>query len=472
MCPCRAARLGHPPKPSSLHRSVRCALSAAILALLCAAAASAVIGPTLGVPTSSAAATDPPACSAGQVSLGVAPGLPGMGHFSVIIEVTNRARRACVLAGSPNVGLLNAAGVQVATAAPSQRSQTPPASLMLREGEVASAQLEGTGVPHGHATTCQSYPAYTVLLPGSTESKQFKGPLAGCSPLSVTPFVLGFNGLSPSGRVVGTAPACAGRSRPKETGPFVQVNAWRGSQLAGSTTVFASATSGRPFSLTLPPGRYRISSSHSPTRSVVVRAGELVTLGRYGGCAVSGPLSTAAPSTIPGPGVRVTTTTRVIAAVPTSGSCTTSDLQLTLDRVVPALMQQPGAFFRLANTSNSTCTLDGYPSLEPVSGTGQIIGAAIADGGSYQISDPGPQKVTLLPGGSAYFGYGWSDVTLPLGSVAGCVDTVRVESIPPGGSTPLNARAALPSVCPGGFPGVTAVAPASAFTADGSPARP
>ena len=135
-------------------------------------------------------------------------------------------------------------------------------------------------------------------------------------------------------------------------------------------------------------------------------------------------------------------------------------------------MQQPGAFLSFTNTSSSSCHMDGYPSLEPVSATGQIIGAAIRDSGNYLITDPGPQTVTLAPGASAYFGYGWSDVTQPLGSSVGCIDTVMAVSIPPGGAIPLYATAALPSVCPGGFPSVTAVAPASPFTADGVNSEP
>jgi hypothetical protein len=448
----------------------RSAFAVAVVSALCATSASVQI---LGVPTASAGSSSTPLCAAGHSSLRVTPGVPGMGHFSVIIEVTNAGSRTCVLSGAPTVGLLNGAGAQVAAADSSERGPAPPPRLRLGKGEVASAELEGTGVPLGRAPNCPSYPAYTVRLPDSAVSKWFKGPLEGCSTLHATPFVLGFSGLAPSGEVVGTAPACDEKTRQGDPGPFVQVDAWSGGELSGSTTVFASATFGRPFSLTLPPGRYRISSPRSPSRDVVVRAGEIVTLGRYGKCSVSGTSSsTATPSTLPGPGLHATTTTTTTAALSSGTPCTASDLQLKLDRVAPAVMQQPGAFFVFTNMSNSSCHLDGYPSLEPISGTGQIIGTAIRESGNYLISDPGPQTVTLAPGGSAYFGYGWSDVRQPLGFPADCVDTVRVESIPPGGATPLTATAALPSVCPGGFPSVTAVAPAPAFAAGDSPAQP
>jgi Protein of unknown function (DUF4232) len=153
-------------------------------------------------------------------------------------------------------------------------------------------------------------------------------------------------------------------------------------------------------------------------------------------------------------------------------TCLASHLQLTLDRVVPGLDQQPGAFFRLTDTSGAPCTLDGYPTLQPITPSGQVVGAAVRNGPSYQIGDPGPSPVVLAPGGSAYFGYGWSDVTHPEGSPIGCVNAVPVTSVPPRSETPLEATAQLPSVCPAGYPSVTAVAAQSAFAAAGSPASP
>lgn len=116
--------------------------------------------------------------------------------------------------------------------------------------------------------------------------------------------------------------------------------------------------------------------------------------------------------------------------------------------------------------------LDGYPTLQPISPSGQAIGVAVRNGGSYQIADPGPHPVVLAPSSSAYFGYGWNDVTQPEGSTAGCMNTVEVKSIPPGSQAPLEATAHLPSVCPGGYPSVTAVALELAFKTAVSPAKP
>jgi hypothetical protein len=160
------------------------------------------------------------------------------------------------------------------------------------------------------------------------------------------------------------------------------------------------------------------------------------------------------------------------AAASPRATCSTSQLLLSLDRVVPGLAQQPGAFFQLKNISSTTCRLDGHPTLQPIAASGQVFGAATRDGGPYQIGDPGPHTVILAPDSSASFGYGREDVTQPEGSTAGCVNTIEVQSTPPGSTLPLKTAARLPSVCPGGFPSVTAVALKSAFTTAMSPATP
>jgi hypothetical protein len=150
--------------------------------------------------------------------------------------------------------------------------------------------------------------------------------------------------------------------------------------------------------------------------------------------------------------------------------CRSNQLQLTLDRVIPPLSNQPAAFFRYTNVSSSTCTLYGYPTLQTYTSSGKLIGTSAIHNGSYQIFNPGPHLVTLVPGGSAYFGYGFTDVT-PSGTTAECVDTSTAKSVPPGDTTPLTTSAELPSVCPG-LRSVTAVATTQAFVADGSPAKP
>ena len=57
--------------------------------------------------SASAASSGTPSCAAGQVRISESPGVPGMGHFSDLIQVTNTDGRACDLRGFPSVGLLN-----------------------------------------------------------------------------------------------------------------------------------------------------------------------------------------------------------------------------------------------------------------------------------------------------------------------------------------------------------------------------
>jgi hypothetical protein len=151
--------------------------------------------------------------------------------------------------------------------------------------------------------------------------------------------------------------------------------------------------------------------------------------------------------------------------------CRSAQLRLALDRVIPPLANQPAAFFRYTNVSSSTCTLDGYPTLRTYTASGQLIGKAAVHNGSYQIFNPGSHLVSLAPGASAYFGYGFADVRQPNGTTDGCVNTATAMSIPPGDTNPLTASAELPSVCPG-LRSVTAVATTQAFVAEGSPAKP
>jgi hypothetical protein len=233
-----------------------------------------------------------------------------MGRFSDLILVTNTGGRACELRGYPTIGLLNSSGAQVATAAQNRSASDGPTNrypVRLALGETASAQLWGTDVPPGTATSCPSYARYAVSLPQSAGSKVFEEPLADCSGPIVSSFVAGFNGFSPSGEIAGTAPACL-RAAPAGTpGPVVLVQGWSGRRLVGSIMVVASVHSTEPYHLSVAPGRYRISSTDTPSRDVVVTAGRVHDLGLYGGCSL--PRTTT--STVPGPARGVTATTAV-----------------------------------------------------------------------------------------------------------------------------------------------------------------
>jgi hypothetical protein len=145
--------------------------------------------------------------------------------------------------------------------------------------------------------------------------------------------------------------------------------------------------------------------------------------------------------------------------------CQTDQLALALDKDLGPLMQQPAAFFRFSNTSTETSAMFGYPDLQFVDTAGQLINIPIKTGLSYQINDPGARLVTLKPGQSAYFGFGWTDLNTPNGNTAGCVAAKEVRAAPPGTTSELSAPADLSSlVCPKVAGAVTAVALANAFS--------
>lgn len=101
---------------------------------------------------------------------------------------------------------------------------------------------------------------------------------------------------------------------------------------------------------------------------------------------------------------------RIPAAAP---SCQPGQLSFALARDLGSLMQQPAAYFRFTSRSAQACSLYGYPGFELVDSSGQVISLRVRHGLSYQILDPGPQLVTLPPGATAYFGFGWADVNRP-----------------------------------------------------------
>jgi hypothetical protein len=295
-------------------RAGRRALWVAALITSCAAPLSVAPGPGETSASASAASSGTPSCAAGQVRISESPGVPGMGHFSDLIQVTNTDGRACDLRGFPSVGLLNSSGAHVATAVQNDAALGGPtnqAVVRLGVGEAATAQLAGTDMPLGTATSCPTFASYTVSLPESGGSTVFEGPLADCSGLYTTSFVPGFNGFSASGEVAGTAPACSRReTSPGAPGAVVVVNAWSGRRLAGSTAVFPGPHSSEAYRLIVAPGRYRISATRAPTREVIVRAGRIDDLGLYGDCANPGTIT----STVPGPGGGATTSTTGTAA--------------------------------------------------------------------------------------------------------------------------------------------------------------
>jgi hypothetical protein len=232
-------------------------------------------------------------CASRQLNVRVTSGLGGAGHVSSVILVSNIGPGACRLTGYPDIRFLNARmnTVALTTATPRGFSGglpvgAPVPKIDLRKGEVASAVMEGTDIPQGNATTCPTYSSYTITIPGVPGTRRIRQAFGSCAGVSVHPFVLGFNGTFPSGEVVGMAPTCeASAQKDLPLGPFVQIEAWSDSHLAGMVTVAAGSTAKEPYGIILRPGSYRIESAHgSSSRHEFVHAGRIAQLHTFGRC--------------------------------------------------------------------------------------------------------------------------------------------------------------------------------------------
>jgi hypothetical protein len=233
-----------------------------------------------------------------------APGPVGAGNVGVLIRVTDPGHGVCTLSGYPTVRLLGATGAaQTVAREPlgylgGPAAGTPVPNVPLGPGVVATALVEGTDFPIGGATSCPAFPGFTVSLPGRSAVVTFHRRLGICEVGAVHPFVIGFDGTTPTGEVVGTGPSCPTPAPAGSFGPVVPVDAWSGTRLAGSVDVFGGPHTHPPYHLVLAPGPYAIRSGGADKRRVTVVAGRTVRLGTFGRCAhqVTGPGST--PTTV------------------------------------------------------------------------------------------------------------------------------------------------------------------------------
>jgi photosystem II stability/assembly factor-like uncharacterized protein len=224
-------------------------------------------------------------CSTKDLRLSAVPGLMGMGNVSSVLLAENTGSSACRLTGYPAIQLLNSQGDHEA-----QADETPLASaggtstgaalpsLELKQGEVASAAIDGFDRPTSDTTTCPSYPAFAVTLSGQPGSVTVHYRIGSCSGLSVHPFVLGFNGTDLTGEASGITPRCSSAS------DVVMINAFSGAHLVTGIGSFPGRSGGRLYQLVLEPGRYEIRSGAERARHVTVFAGRVAHLGRYGAC--------------------------------------------------------------------------------------------------------------------------------------------------------------------------------------------
>lgn len=124
-------------------------------------------------------------------------------------------------------------------------------------------------------------------------------------------------------------------------------------------------------------------------------------------------------------------------------------------------------YFVVTNTGARPCTVGGYPGVRVFRQAGGEVRLRLIDGRSYMIPDPGPRRGALEPGGSAYFGFTWTDSPVPGSpSTVPCPRATRVQALI--GTAVLTTRSDLLRVC--GPPAwVTALAGRAAFTGPNPP---
>ena len=116
----------------------------------------------------------------------------------------------------------------------------------------------------------------------------------------------------------------------------------------------------------------------------------------------------------------LSTATGVAATWP---RCTTFQLHMSgVDK--GSSLSNGGALFLLENVSSQACTLDGYPSIQFVAGTGALLTTLVtqATTGDYLFPTISPGLVALAPGGYAGFEAGYADI--PFGSTANATQDV------------------------------------------------
>jgi hypothetical protein len=119
-------------------------------------------------------------------------------------------------------------------------------------------------------------------------------------------------------------------------------------------------------------------------------------------------------------------------------ACTTSDLSL---EVIQGAQTPPGTtgsfYIQLANTSNQTCTLDGYPGVDLVNSSGASLG--MKDDWTVKNAMSGGESVQTLAPNAASASY-VTYPTAPASQTKGDPVAVEVRVIPPNQTTALTGK--------------------------------
>ncbi len=131
------------------------------------------------------------------------------------------------------------------------------------------------------------------------------------------------------------------------------------------------------------------------------------------------------------------------SAPPTSSSpqslprCTSVDLRVEIG-IANVAMGHVSQQIRLKNTSQSTCTLSGYPRLQMLNAAGAPITTRLHFGADYIVPAIPVRTVTLAPNASAGFLVGYEDATGYATAVCPTSDTIKI--FPPHDASALSVR--------------------------------
>jgi Protein of unknown function (DUF4232) len=167
-----------------------------LVALLGAAIVSAI--PLSGV---SAGATTISHCAYGQLKISEGGGEGATGHIEIPLHFRNKSDRVCEVRAYPGVAGLNKHGKQVEQAKRTRRGFTGGVApghkiptVVLEPGQEATAIVEGTDVPVGHARKCRVLHGLLVTPPNDFKSVHLKHAPPDCSRIQVHPVIRGKDG--------------------------------------------------------------------------------------------------------------------------------------------------------------------------------------------------------------------------------------------------------------------------------------
>ena len=142
------------------------------------------------------------------------------------------------------------------------------------------------------------------------------------------------------------------------------------------------------------------------------------------------------------PGSSVTTSTAPTTSSSSSSSSTTSGTSTTACEASALAMSVVGSqgaagtfevSFGLRNSATTPCTMNGFPAVLLVSGSGTQLPTTVVRAGNVSFTNFPAAPVALSPGATAYFNMAYSDV--PVGSETSCEMATQLQVTPPNTST-------------------------------------